>query len=286
MEARARFTSHGSVVPRNRWGVPLLDARLGGPAEGFAHRLRGHRPAAVFLAAIVAGLVVLFLIGIALGILVTDVLLHAGGLARTDESFVGTVVAERTPFLTDVSEVGSALGGAPFLPILVGTIALACALLRKWRIAAFVAFALMVESATYRVTSLAVPRERPDVTRLDDLPANDSFPSGHTAASVAVYVGLALLVTSRFHNRGMRLLAWTVAILVPVYVASARIYRGMHHPLDVAGGVLIGLGALLVLLFACRAAGVAHEARSPQRAPVAMRYPRHPTRRSSRWLRT
>ena len=47
----------------------------------------------------------------------------------------------------------------------------------------------------------------------------------------------------------------------------------MHHPLDVAGGVLIGLGALLVLLFACRAAGVAHEARSPQRAPVAMRHP-------------
>jgi len=285
VEARARFTN-GDVEPRNRWAVPLLDARLGGPAERFAVRLRGHRPAAVFVAAILAGLVVLFLIGIALGILVIDVLLHAGGLARTDESVVGTIVAERTPFLTDASEVGSALGGAPFLPILVATIALVCALLRKWRIAAFAVFALAVESATYRVTSLAVPRERPDVTRLDDLPANDSFPSGHTAASVAVYVGLALLVTSRFRNRGVRLLAWAVAILVPVFVGFARMYRGMHHPLDVAGGVLIGLGALLVLLFACRAAGVAHEARSPQREPVAMRYPRHATRRRFKWLRT
>ena len=240
-----------------------------GPAERFAVRLRGHHPAAVFFAAILAGLVVLFLIGIALGILVIDVLLHTGGLARTDESVVGTLVAERTPFLTDASEVGSALGGAPFLPILVATIALVCALLRKWRIAAFAVFALAVESATYRVTSLAVPRERPDVTRLDDLPANDSFPSGHTAASVAVYVGLALLVTSRFRHRGVRLLAWAVAILVPVFVAFARMYRGMHHPLDVAGGVLIGLGALLVCCSraARRASRTRHEARRGSRSP-------------------
>jgi len=37
-------------------------------------------------------------------------------------------------------------------------------------------------------------------------------------------------------------------------------YRGMHHPLDVAGGLVVGIGALIVLLFACRAAGAAAEA--------------------------
>jgi membrane-associated phospholipid phosphatase len=142
---------------------------------------------------------------------------------------------------------------------------------------------LAVESATYRVTSLVVPRERPEVTRLDNLPANDSFPSGHTAASVAVYVGLALLITSRFHHRGVRLLAWGVAILVPVCVAFARMYRGMHHPLDVAGGLILGSGALLVILFACRAAGVAHQAHRPQRSASASR---NVMRRSSPWPKT
>jgi membrane-associated phospholipid phosphatase len=35
----------------------------------------------------------------------------------------------------------------------------------------------------------------------------------------------------------------------------------MHHPLDVAGGALVGIGAILVALFACRAAGAAAERR-------------------------
>jgi membrane-associated phospholipid phosphatase len=41
----------------------------------------------------------------------------------------------------------------------------------------------------------------------------------------------------------------------------ARMYRGMHHPLDVAGGVVIGIVAVSVLVFACRTAGAAAEAR-------------------------
>jgi membrane-associated phospholipid phosphatase len=269
VESRTHFTTNGRVQPGSRSAVPLLDARSDGPAERFARRLRGHHPAAVFFAAILLGFVVLGLLAITLGLLVTDVLLHAGGVARDDESVVTSLVADRTPVLTDASEIGSAVGGAPVLPILVAAIALVFTVLRKWRIAAFALFALVVESATYRVTSLAVPRERPAVKRLDDLPANDSFPSGHTAASVAVYVGLALLITSRFRDRRARFLAWAVAILIPAFVALSRMYRGMHHPLDVAGGLLIGIGALLVLLFACRAAGVAQRARSPHRSRVA-----------------
>ena len=78
-----------------------------------------------------------------------------------------------------------------------------------------------------------------------------------------------LLLTSRFPTRGLRIFAWAVAILIPCFVAMARMYRGMHHPLHVAGGLVVGIGALLVLLFACRAAGVARAARTPQPAKVA-----------------
>jgi membrane-associated phospholipid phosphatase len=40
-----------------------------------------------------------------------------------------------------------------------------------------------------------------------------------------------------------------------VFVAFSRIYRGMHHPIDVAGGVIIGIAALSALLLVTRAAG-------------------------------
>jgi undecaprenyl-diphosphatase len=264
MEARTYSERNGRGPDEDPWAVPVLAARRGGPAERFAGRLRGRHPAAVFFAALVAGFIVLALISIALGVLLTDVLLDSGGLRHADNSTVKSLVAERTPFLTDASEVGSTIGGAPLLPILVGAIAIVCAFLRKWLIAAFAVFVLVVESATYRVTSLAVPRDRPHVHRLEDLPANASYPSGHTAAAIAVYVGLVLLLTSRFPTRGLRIAAWAIAIVIPVFVALARMYRGMHHPLDTAGGLIIGIGALVVLLFATRAAGVAQQARRPK----------------------
>jgi membrane-associated phospholipid phosphatase len=264
MEAQTYSGTNRRVRDKDRWAVPVLDARRGGPAERFASMMRGRHPAAVFFAALLAGFIVLALISIALGVLVTDVLLDSGGLRNADNSTVKSLVAERTPFLTDASEVGSTIGGAPLLPILVGAIAIVCAFLRKWLIAAFAVFVLVVESATYRVTSLAVPRDRPHVHRLENLPADASYPSGHTAAAIAVYVGLVLLLTSRFPTRGLRISAWAVAIVIPVFVALARMYRGMHHPLDIAGGLVIGIGALLVLLFATRAAGVAQQTRAPK----------------------
>jgi membrane-associated phospholipid phosphatase len=245
--------------------VPVLSPRSGGPAERFAGRLAGLRPAAVFLAALLAGFTVLAALSLLLGLFVTDVLLHVPDVSRTDESVIESIVADRTPFLTDASDVGSAVGGAPVLPILVGLIALACAALRKWRIAAFALFVLVVESATYRVTTLLVPRQRPTVQRLEDLPADASYPSGHTAASIAVYAGLVLLLTSAIPNRRLRVVAWAAAVILPIVVATSRMYRGMHHPLDVAGGVLVGIGAVIVLLFACRSAQAA--VRAPARTP-------------------
>ena len=267
MELRSSATDRAN--PPDGRIVPVLQARSGSRAGRFAERLHGRHPAAVFFAALLTGFALLGAFSVAMGLLVTDVLLAQGDVASTDRSFVDSLVAERTATLTDASAVGSFIGGAPLLPILVGLVALVAAFKRHWLIAAFAVFVLTVESATYRVTSLLVPRERPDVKRLEDLPADASYPSGHTAASIAVYAGLVLLLTSRIRHRGVRLAAWAAAVLIPVIVALSRMYRGMHHPLDVAGGMLVGIGAVLVLLFACRAAGCAqlsHRASSPSRA--------------------
>jgi membrane-associated phospholipid phosphatase len=267
MVSGGRAPGHNRAVD----GVPAFAATSGSIATRFAGRLSGRHPAAIFFGALGAGFILLAGVAILLGLLVTDVLTHSGGIGPADESFVKSLAHDRTGTLNDVSAVGSAVGGAPVLPILAGLVAIVCAFKRRWLIAGFAVFVLTLESATYRVTSLLVPRERPHVHRLENLPADASFPSGHTAAAIAVYAGLVLLLTSRVRDGRVRATAWIVAVLLPIFVAMSRMYRGMHHPLDVAGGVVIGIGAISVLLFACRAAGCA------ERAPVRERSARRST---------
>jgi membrane-associated phospholipid phosphatase len=247
----------------DRESPPIFQAPPGSLPDRFAAALGRRHPALVFFAAMLAGFLVLAAASILLALFVVHVLLSGSGLGLegTDESFNDTLAQHRSGTLTTLAEIGSQVGGAPVLPILVGIVALVCAYLRRWLIAAFAVFVLTIESATYRVTSLLVPRERPSVHRLEHLEVDASYPSGHTAASIAVYSGLVLLLTTRFTSSLKKALAWTAAILLTTFVALSRMYEGMHHPLDVAGGVLIGIGAILVLLFACRAASAAAERR-------------------------
>ena len=242
--------------------VPVLVARKGGLAERLAGRFGGLHPTVVFLIAMLAGLAAIALLSIGLGFFVTRVLEHAWGIGAADERVNVWLAAHRTSSRTDVSLVGSMVAGGVVLPIVVGAIALVSVVLRRWRIAAFALFALGVESATYRATTLVIHSHRPRVVRLEHLPVNASYPSGHTAASIAVYGGLVLLLTSRFTNSVFRTFAWTIAVVIVAFVAASRMYRGMHHSLDIGGGAVVGVAAVLVLVFACRTAGAAAELRT------------------------
>jgi membrane-associated phospholipid phosphatase len=244
------------------WDAPVLDSHHAGPAERLAHSLDRLHPAAVFVVVMLAGLAVIAALSIGLGLFVTRVLEHVSAISTPDDHVNTWLAAHRTPNRTHVSLIGSIVAGGVVLPIVVGIVALVSVVLKKWRIAAFAVFALAVESATYRATTLVIHSHRPRVVRLEHLPVNASYPSGHTAASLAVYGGLALLLTSRFTNGVFRVVAWTFVLAMVTFVATSRMYRGMHHPLDVAGGLIVGVSALIVVVFACRTAGAAAEART------------------------
>ena len=250
-----RRTEHGLL------DFPVLDASEDGRAQRLADSWAKLHPAVVFFVLMFAGLALIVLISIGLGFFVTRVLEHIWGIGAADERVNGWLAAHRTPSRTDASLVGSIMAGGVVLPIVAGVVALVAAVFRHWRLMAFAIFSLAVESATYRGTTLVVHAHRPTVPRLEKLPVNASYPSGHTAASIAVYGGLALLLTSRFTNGLFRVLTWTIVVAVVAFVATARMYRGMHHPLDTAGGILVGIGALIVVVFACRAAGAAADRR-------------------------
>lgn len=236
----------------------MLTPSAGGLSERLGALFGGGHPVPVFFAVMFGGLALIAALSIGLGLLVTHVI-ETGAIGAADERVNVWLAAHRTPTWTEASLIGSIIAGGVVLPILAGVLALAAALFRKWRLAAFFAFALAVESATYRTTTLVVHSHRPRVNRLESLPVDASYPSGHTAAAIAVYCGLALLITSRFKSGAVRVVAWLLAAGIVSFVATARMYRGMHHPLDVAGGIVVGIAALCVLVLACRSAGAAAE---------------------------
>ncbi len=268
MDTHARALRRDRGSSDDRWEIPVLRARRGGFAERFAGWLGTFHPIVVFLAAMLAGLAAIAGLSIGIGFFVTRVLLHAWGLGASDERVEVWLAAHRTSSRTHASLIGSIVAGGVVLPIVAGLIAFACVVLRKWRLAAFVVFALAVESGSYRATTLVVHSHRPRVARLENLPVNAGYPSGHTAAAIAVYCGLALLLTSRFTSNAVRVPVWTIAPAIVVFVAVARMYRGMHYPLDVAGGVVVGIAAVIALVFACRTAGAAAELREGRRRHV------------------
>ena len=264
METLTQPTRKGrfETAHQRRRNTSLLDARAGGPAERLAESAwaRNLHPIFVFLIVILAGLAVIALISTLCGLAVRE-LEHISAIGSPDEHVDVWLANHRAADRTHWSLIGSTIGGGVVLPLVVGAIALVCACLRKWRLAAFVVFALAVESATYRITTLLVHSHRPRVVRLEHLPVEASYPSGHTAASLAVYGGLALLLTYRFASRTVRVGAWTIALALVAFVALSRMYRGMHHPFDVAGGLVVGVLALIVVTLACRTAGAVAEAR-------------------------
>src|SRR4051812_16430296 len=118
-----------AAAPSRRTGgdratVPALEARPQGPAQRFAAALDFRHPVVIFLTALVGGALLLIGVSILLGLLVTHVLGTGAVLGRPDGAFVRDLVRERTGTLDDVSSVGSAVGGAPVLPIIVGLVAL------------------------------------------------------------------------------------------------------------------------------------------------------------------
>jgi membrane-associated phospholipid phosphatase len=234
----------------------VLDPR--GASARIGGRMAGH-PVWAFLVTTVVGLIILAAAAVAAGWALQHYALPENGFGHRDEHVNVWLANHRTPFRTDASFWLSGIGDVYAIPALVALTVLVAAVRRRWRAAAFIVTAIAVEAATYRIATLAIDRQRPHVRRLDDLPVNDSFYSGHTAASVSVYCGIALLLTAWVRSTALRIVIWLVAIAVPLLVALARMYRGMHHPTDVAAGLLVGIGCLAVALTAARVAGAARE---------------------------
>lgn len=96
---------------------------------------------------------------------------------------------------------------------------------------------LLSYALRYAIGRERPPLQFPDPVPLVRLPGTPSFPSGHAAAAFACAT----------------LLAWLTPLpKVPLFVLAAliafsRVYVGVHYPLDVIGGAVLGVATATAL---------------------------------------
>jgi membrane-associated phospholipid phosphatase len=207
---------------------------------------RPHRLARV-IGLVLAAFVLVEGLLLGLGLLLTRVL-ERSSLAREELEFERTIVTERTPLWDQVTHYGTLLGSTV---VVVALTAVGCLLLARLgrgpRLPVFLAVAVAGQTALFLLASMVVDRNRPPIPQLDVAPPTSSFPSGHTAATIALTCGVALCLARTRPGHRLRALAWFLAVALPAFVLLSRLYRGMHWPTDVAASVVYALVWLLLL---------------------------------------
>ena len=217
-------------------------------------RLREGVPPALYL---LACAVVLAAALVGVGWVLAKVV-HDDGIGRADTGVSRWLAGERNPDLNDATVFTSEVGGTLTVAALaVLAVAFAALVWRRWREPMLVAVAVAGEVGIFLLVTLLVDRERPPVRHLDEAPPTSSFPSGHTAATIALWGALAVLANERARSAVVRNLFLVLAFVVPLLVASSRMYRGMHFLSDVLGGMVLGGLWLLATVRGIRL-GVAH----------------------------
>jgi undecaprenyl-diphosphatase len=124
---------------------------------------------------------------------------------------------------------------------------------RRPLLAVSIVLTILFMDAIVRVGWFSLARDRPDVIAQGlAAPGFHSFPSGHTAKTLALYGLLAAQWLRASHSLLERLLVILLLIGIALVVPFGRMRMGVHWPTDIIGGYSLAAVWLVFILLALK----------------------------------
>ena len=171
---------------------------------------------------------------------------HHSSIARIDSSGFLDINNSHYPAFNKIMIWFSQFGREIFWPIVL----LLLFFLGGWtgkKTAVVIAISMLVLIPIGVLAKDIVARPRPAIPQVDFLIAADkefSFPSGHALIVSAGAAGAIIL----FRNTHRQFIVSIILAIEAALVCISRVYVGGHYPLDVIGGILLGVGVCLIFV--------------------------------------
>ena len=172
--------------------------------------------------------------------------LFGGPENASDVGAIHTLREIRTenPQLTSLIVILTQLGSA-YATLGLGAVVSAWLFLRGHRgRAALLAATVFGERIVMDGFKIIAGRPRPAFDAHPVMTHSSSFPSGHSANTMAVFLALALIAAPPAWRRP----AVAFALLMTILIGASRPFLGVHWPSDVLGGWMLGLMTVWIAL--------------------------------------
>lgn len=166
------------------------------------------------------------------------------GLGPTafDTAILNWVRDHYDPPVHDSMQQITALGSRTILTMVVVLVVIGMVLARYYHAAALVALSSMGAGILNYISKTLIERPRPLKDLRLDLWVGDtpSFPSGHSMASMSVYLTLGVLLSRLPPNRRTAVFTLAASVGLSLVIGFSRVYLRVHYPTDVLAGWTAG----------------------------------------------
>lgn len=186
----------------------------------------------------------IIIIVLSLLFIVLCILVKLDLLSNIDESVYKFITSNMNDTTTNIYKVITFFGSTIFMVGLCVLLLVLFIILKKNIYGYIISGTLIFSTIMNNVIKVIIRRERPIYMIVRE--TTFSFPSGHTMASVSMYGILIYLINKSNMNKKLKIILSIILGMIPLMVATSRIYLGAHYFSDILGAIMLATIVLLI----------------------------------------